>query len=42
MGRNIFQNENPVAMIKAVRAVVHEGMSVKEALKLYGGLAKKK
>jgi putative autoinducer-2 (AI-2) aldolase len=42
MGRNIFQNENPVAMIKAVRAVVHEGSSVKEALKLYNGLAKKK
>ncbi|HRU38728.1 MAG TPA: 3-hydroxy-5-phosphonooxypentane-2,4-dione thiolase LsrF [Candidatus Goldiibacteriota bacterium] len=41
MGRNIFQNENPVAMIQAVRGVVHEGMSVKEALKLYKGLAKK-
>lgn len=41
MGRNIFQNENPVAMIKAVRGVVHDGMSVKEALKLYNGLVKK-
>jgi putative autoinducer-2 (AI-2) aldolase len=25
MGRNIFQSESPVAMIKAVRKVVHEG-----------------
>ena len=25
MGRNIFQSENPVAMIQAVRKVVHEG-----------------
>jgi len=42
MGRNIFQNENPVAMIKAVRAVVHDGQNVKEALKLYNSMAKKK
>jgi putative autoinducer-2 (AI-2) aldolase len=25
MGRNIFQSEAPVAMIQAVRKVVHEG-----------------
>lgn len=31
MGRNIFQSGNPVAMIKAVRAIVHEGATVKEA-----------
>ena len=24
MGRNIFQSDNPVAMIQAIRAVVHE------------------
>lgn len=40
MGRNIFQNENPVAMIQAVRAVVHEGKSVKEAFGLYEEIAK--
>lgn len=34
MGRNIFQSKNPVGMIKAVRAIVHEGISVKEALKI--------
>ncbi|MBI5001213.1 MAG: 3-hydroxy-5-phosphonooxypentane-2,4-dione thiolase [Euryarchaeota archaeon] len=31
MGRNIFQSGDPVAMIKAVRAVVHEGASPKDA-----------
>jgi len=31
MGRNIFQSKNPVAMIQAVRGVVHEGHSVEEA-----------
>jgi putative autoinducer-2 (AI-2) aldolase len=31
MGRNIWQSDHPVAMIKAVRAIVHENASVKEA-----------
>lgn len=31
MGRNIWQSPHPVAMIKAIRAVVHEGASPKEA-----------
>ena len=31
MGRNIFQSGDPVSMIKAVRAVVHDGASVKDA-----------
>jgi len=31
LGRNIWQNEYPVAMIKALRAVIHEKASVKEA-----------
>jgi putative autoinducer-2 (AI-2) aldolase len=35
MGRNIFQSDNPVGMIKAIRAVVHDGASVAEALKIY-------
>jgi len=35
MGRNIFQSENPVAMIKAVRAVVHKNASVKEAFEIF-------
>lgn len=35
MGRNIFQAENPVAMIQAVRSIVHEGTTAKEAYKFY-------
>ena len=35
MGRNIFQSENPVAMIQAVRAVVHEKASPEEAYDLF-------
>jgi len=35
MGRNIFQSDNPVGMIQATRAIVHNGASVKEALKIY-------
>ena len=37
MGRNIFQSDNPIGMIKAVRAVVHDGKSVDEAFKIYKG-----
>jgi putative autoinducer-2 (AI-2) aldolase len=35
MGRNIFQSDSPVGMIKAVRAIVHDGKSVKEAYEIY-------
>jgi len=35
MGRNIFQAENPVAMIQAVKAVVHDGYSPEEAFRFY-------
>lgn len=35
MGRNVFQSSNPVGMIKAVRAVVHDGVSVNEAYKIF-------
>jgi putative autoinducer-2 (AI-2) aldolase len=35
MGRNIFQSDSPVGMIKAVRAIVHEGASVKKAYDIY-------
>jgi putative autoinducer-2 (AI-2) aldolase len=31
MGRNIFQSESPIAMIKAIRKVVHEGEKPKGA-----------
>jgi putative autoinducer-2 (AI-2) aldolase len=38
MGRNIFQSDDPVAMIQAVRAVVHQNMSPQKALALYQDL----
>jgi putative autoinducer-2 (AI-2) aldolase len=38
MGRNIFQSEDPVAMIQAVRSVVHEGKTPAEALDLFNEL----
>lgn len=41
MGRNIFQSESPVAMIQAVRAVVHDGASPEEAHEMYRELLPK-
>ena len=35
MGRNIFQSPHPVEMAHAVRKVVHEGMTDKEAYQFY-------
>jgi putative autoinducer-2 (AI-2) aldolase len=42
MGRNIFQSEDPIAMIQAVRRVVHEDMSPEEAYEVYQTLKKGK
>jgi putative autoinducer-2 (AI-2) aldolase len=41
MGRNIFQSDDPVAMIQAVRAVVHKNMKPEQALELYRTLKNK-
>ena len=35
MGRNIWQSPHPVAMIRAIRHIVHENASVKEAYDLF-------
>jgi putative autoinducer-2 (AI-2) aldolase len=35
MGRNIFQSDNPIGMIKAVRAIVHENKDVDQAFAIY-------
>lgn len=35
MGRNIWQNENAVPMIKGVRSIVHENATPKEAMDLF-------
>ena len=42
MGRNIFQSEAPIAMVQAVRAVVHHNETPKKALDLYKTLKNKK
>jgi putative autoinducer-2 (AI-2) aldolase len=38
MGRNVFQADDPKAMIKAVKAVVHEGLKPDKALEMYNDL----
>jgi putative autoinducer-2 (AI-2) aldolase len=38
MGRNIFQSENPVAMLKAVRKIVHDGEKPRAAFDYLKGL----
>lgn len=35
MGRNIWQSDHPVAMIKAVKAIVHQNATVKEAHEMF-------
>lgn len=42
MGRNIWQSNWPVAMIKAVRAIVHDKASIKQAFDIFYSLKIKK
>jgi len=35
MGRNIFQAEDPVAMLRALNVIVHDGEKVDQAWQLY-------
>ncbi len=41
MGRNIFQAENPAAMIQSVRAIVHQNYTPQEAMELLESLKNK-
>ena len=41
MGRNIFQSENPIAMLKAVREVVHNNLHYQQAYDLFLDLKNK-
>lgn len=41
MGRNVFQSEAPIAMIQAVRAVVHDNETPEQAFKLFNELKNK-
>jgi predicted phospho-2-dehydro-3-deoxyheptonate aldolase len=36
IGRNVFQCENPTQIVKALAAIVHENLTVEQALKLLG------
>ena len=40
MGRNVFQSEFPVAMIQAVHAVVHKGLTPDQGFELFKDLSK--
>lgn len=41
MGRNVFQSDAPAAMIQAVHAVVHQGLTSGQGFEMYRDLAKK-
>ena len=38
MGRNIFQSDSPVAMLQAVKAIVHDNATPKKAYEIYKSL----
>lgn len=40
LGRNIWQNEHPVAMIRAMRAIIHERATDKEATEIFNSAKK--
>lgn len=39
MGRNVFQSENPAAMIRAVSGVVHDGLTAGQGLEMFRELS---
>lgn len=42
LGRNVWQNPNPVAVIRALNAIIHEKANVEQAWDLFNGLKGKK
>ncbi len=42
LGRNVWQNPNPAAMAKALRAIVHDNATAKEALDIFNEKKRKK
>lgn len=40
LGRNVWQNEHPVAMIRALRAIIHEGATSIEAFEIFNNAKK--
>ncbi len=41
MGRNVFQSEDPAAMIRAVHGVVHDGLTPAQGMELFNDLKSK-
>ncbi len=41
LGRNVWKNDHPVAMIKALRTIIHGSATPKEAYALFNSLRKK-
>ena len=41
LGRNVWQNKDPLAMIQAIRGIVHDNLSAKEGLEMYNDLKSK-
>ena len=35
LGRNIWQHQYPVAMIRAIRGIIHDSLTAKEAQQLF-------
>jgi putative autoinducer-2 (AI-2) aldolase len=42
LGRNVWQNPHPVAMARALRAIIHENATVKKAVEIFGEIKNKK
>ncbi|MBE9470336.1 MAG: 3-hydroxy-5-phosphonooxypentane-2,4-dione thiolase [Chloroflexi bacterium] len=42
LGRNIWQDEHPVAMIRAIRSIIHENATPHKAQELYDGIRNSK
>jgi putative autoinducer-2 (AI-2) aldolase len=38
LGRNVWQNDHPVAVARALRAIIHEGASAEEAYELFSSI----
>ena len=37
LGRNVWKNPHPVAMMKALRAIIHAAAKPQEALEIFNG-----
>jgi putative autoinducer-2 (AI-2) aldolase len=40
LGRNVWQNDFPIGMIRALHAIIHEGATPDDAQNIYGSVSK--